>query len=232
MGGDLEPPLQEALDSLDDLDRKSNVEAVDALRGFIATLEAGGTQRGPQIPRAEADRLAAGAEKVILQLGSPPAAPATKTYRSERHAVEFRHPGRWLVGDCPDRAACLAVYRRQADLGTDRYLAALEFVALGLEKAAERAGFQKQGGGWVLPGRFGDSRAEEISGSGWKGIQVTQACPVSDGWTGFHAAGGDCLTAVLSSRGRAVLIDTPGDPPTGAELFALIRSVSFLEAGK
>jgi hypothetical protein len=160
---------------------------------------------------------------------------ATKTYRDERRGIEFSYASRRLVAACPSSGRepadpdCAAVYRKKADVGSDAFVAQLTFSEGAFEAALAKAGFQKRTEGWFIPDNFQGGEAEEISGPGWTGLRAITVCGVEDE-TGYHAAGGECVTAVLHADGRSVTLSslhTGMGPVPSPEVEALIASVRF-----
>ncbi len=89
--------------------------------------------------------------------------------------------------------------------------------------------FGKRDGRWFsVMGRFNNSPAELISGDGWSGVFTTIICGISDEDTGFHAAGGECLYALLSDGERYVLAETEGVLGLDLETEKSLRSLKFL----
>ena len=74
---------------------------------------------------------------------------------------------------------------------------------------------------WMLP------PVDMIEGEGWKGMQTTQTCGVSDEETGFHAAGGTCFMAVAYNDKTQLLFDTVGFYQNFDVIGAIVQSVGF-----
>jgi uncharacterized protein YecT (DUF1311 family) len=87
--------------------------------------------------------------------------------------------------------------------------------------------WEKQGDGWVASGR-GDTRSPvaPFGGEGWRGLVADTVCGVGDAH-GFHAAGGDCLTYLMSDGRRTVIMTTDGASGSDPETVATIRSVKL-----
>ncbi|MEZ0371070.1 MAG: lysozyme inhibitor LprI family protein, partial [Candidatus Sericytochromatia bacterium] len=84
-------------------------------------------------------------------------------------------------------------------------------------------------GQWrAIIGRFENPPAEKLAGPGWTGILTRITCGVSDAGTGFHAAGGTCLWALLSNGKRYLLADTQGIQGLDAQTLKTLKSVRFL----
>lgn len=77
-------------------------------------------------------------------------------------------------------------------------------------------------------GRFHNPVAEKINGPGWTGISTKITCGISDPKTGFHAAGGTCLWALISNGKRYLLADTYGITGLDAQTLKTLMSVKFL----
>jgi hypothetical protein len=154
--------------------------------------------------------------------------PATWTkYNNPGLGINFAIPRGWTatVG-CHDSRHCLALSHGNA--GVDDYTLALEVFAGPLEQVAtNQTIFRHEGSTWVAGGRGVDHPAAAIAGPGWHGIEAVVDCGASDS-TGFHAAGGECLWAVLSDGRRSIVADTQGTVPVTDELRAIIQSVRFV----
>ena len=96
--------------------------------------------------------------------------------------------------------------------GTD-YIIHFEVGNADLEKAIKETGIfeERKKGEWAAAtGRFENPVAEKISGSGWNGLKTRVTCGISDKETGFHAAAGECLWALISDGKHYLLADTQG----------------------
>jgi hypothetical protein len=80
----------------------------------------------------------------------------------------------------------------------------------------------------VKHGRFSKSTAVSIQSVGWEGIYAVADCGITDKETGFHAAGGDYLTAIISNGPRSVVIETNGILDTQLVLNTLVMNFEFL----
>lgn len=97
-----------------------------------------------------------------------------------------------------------------------------------LEQAAEGLFFYQENGVWMRSaGRDKPSPVLETSGPGWKGLLAYQTCGISDEETGFHAAGGTCLMALIDSGQRQVVADSVGFFQDFATLGAILQSIRF-----
>jgi hypothetical protein len=62
-----------------------------------------------------------------------------------------------------------------------------------------------------------------IKGPGWRGLYAITVCGISDE-LGFHAAGGDCLTAMINRGGRTLIVESDGTIPPSRILNTIIRT--------
>ncbi len=78
--------------------------------------------------------------------------------------------------------------------------------------AAEEAGFVRDAGGRLMTtyGRFEPVAVEAFEVNGKSGLRAVVACGISDPETGFHAAAGECLWAVVSDGAQSVVISSSG----------------------
>ena len=78
--------------------------------------------------------------------------------------------------------------------------------------AAEEAGFVRNAEGRLMTtyGRFEPVAVESFEVNGNSGLRAVVACGVSDPETGFHAAAGECLWAVVSDGAQSVVISSSG----------------------
>lgn len=159
-----------------------------------------------------------------------------KTYRNERLGISFDYLNSRRVVTCPVEQAsgdvgCLRLMGW--NMGTSDYLMGFVTLRGALEPVArESAGFTEdpdKPGQWITTFGPGRSTVERFDGPGWKGMQATIACGISDKETGFHAAAGDCYWAVLSNGVRAVVIDTEGLLGTDDDTMRSVHSLRFLK---
>ncbi len=78
--------------------------------------------------------------------------------------------------------------------------------------AAEEAGFVRNAEGRLMTtyGRFLPVAVEPFEVNGNAGLRAAVACGITDPETGFHAAAGECLWAVVSDGTRSVVISSSG----------------------
>lgn len=96
--------------------------------------------------------------------------------------------------------------------------------------AAEEAGFVRDGSGKLMTtyGRFEPVAVEAFEVNGHPGLRATITCGISDPETGFHAAGGECLWAVVSDGERSVVISSSGFDNGLEAAEAAVASLRFL----
>lgn len=95
--------------------------------------------------------------------------------------------------------------------------------------AAEEAGFERNADGQLMTtyGRFEPVAVEAFEVNGHSGLRAVVACGISDPETGFHAAAGECLWAVVSDGSRSVVISSSGFGNGLEAAEAAVRSVRF-----
>lgn len=97
-----------------------------------------------------------------------------------------------------------------------------------LEEATDSMIFYNDKGIWMRhAGMDAPSPVDIIEGADWKGMQATQTCGVSDEETGFHAAGGICLMAIVYNDNTQLLFDTVGFYQGFDVINSIIQSVKF-----
>lgn len=146
-------------------------------------------------------------------------------FRDAGLGLAFSYPSAMEpVQGCHASRNCVALVSGKSKL-PDAYAVALEVFDGNLETVAARnAVFVRNSNGWTAKGRFGERKAERLTAADWTGLKSVVDCGVSDS-AGFHAAGGECLWAVLSDGRRSVVIDTQGTVPADGEWMRLIESV-------
>ena len=95
--------------------------------------------------------------------------------------------------------------------------------------AAAEAGFVRDAEGRLMTtyGRFEPVAVEPFEVNGHAGLRAVVACGISDPETGFHAAAGECLWAVVSDGTRSVVISSSGFPNGLEAAEAAARSIRF-----
>ena len=78
--------------------------------------------------------------------------------------------------------------------------------------AAEQGGFVRNAEGRLMTtwGRFEPVAVEAFEVNGKSGLRAVVTCGISDPETGFHAAAGECLWAVVSDGAQSVVISSSG----------------------
>jgi hypothetical protein len=147
-------------------------------------------------------------------------------YRNTKLGYEFLYPREYKL------AACGGMYRPRPCVGFDVVPGDNEpevyvvMLSMGLEQALQdnvNGLFKKVGGKWIRHGRGSVSPTIPISGRGWKGLYAITVCGISDK-SGFHAAGGACLSAVLNKGGRTFLIESDGTVPPRQVLNTVVKT--------
>ena len=78
--------------------------------------------------------------------------------------------------------------------------------------AAAEAGFERDAEGRLMStyGRFEPVAVEPFEVNGQSGLRAVVTCGISDPETGFHAAAGECLWAVVSDGKQSAVISSSG----------------------
>jgi uncharacterized protein len=155
----------------------------------------------------------------------PPA--LKKLYQSRDLGVSLRLGANRSVKPCERESRCVEIFGFQ--LGHRTMLLRLQAVDEPLEKAAqEQAGFELRDGEWFTTfGRFKPVQVDRFSGRGWTGMEAVVICGTEDKETGFHAAGGECLWAVLSNGRRSILATTDGYEEPDKRTAEMLGSLNF-----
>ena len=144
--------------------------------------------------------------------------------------VAFDHPAGQQMRPCEgDMPRCRVLFDPAAEafmrdlLTVQVYAGALEAVA------AEEAGFVRNAEGRLMTtyGRFEPVAVEAFEMNGKSGLRAAVACGISDPETGFHAAAGECLWAVVSDGTQSVVISSSGFGNGYEAAEAAVRSVRF-----
>ena len=95
--------------------------------------------------------------------------------------------------------------------------------------AAAEAGFVRNADGRLMTtyGRFEPVAVESFEVNGKSGLRAVVTCGISDPETGFHAAAGECLWAVVSDGTRSVVISSSGFGNGYDAAEAAVRSIRF-----
>lgn len=147
--------------------------------------------------------------------------------------VEFMYPNYLTVA--PDYSSnSIAIVGES--MGTSTYYINFEIREGNLDDAIENSDiFEKKDDG-TYSARIGRAAFDDeipsvdfISGKGWKGIETTVTCGISDEETGFHAAGGQCYWALISDGERFVIADTQGVIGTDGNTMDIFYSIRFVK---
>jgi len=151
-----------------------------------------------------------------------------KTYFDKNSGIQFIYPSNRTVHLDKNNIKISGYLMPE---GTD-YIIQFELGNGDLEKAIKETGIfeEKNKGEWAAAiGRFENSVAEKISGSGWNGLKTSITCGISDKETGFHAAGGECLWALISDGKHFLLADTQGILGLDENTLKTVMSVKFTD---
>ncbi|CAD5199172.1 DUF4087 domain-containing protein [Pseudomonas sp. FEN] len=158
----------------------------------------------------------------------PPDVPASaknmKPYQAE--GFSFNYPKGWKVSKHKE---CLNL-NQPKPRANEEYTLNLCVQHGTLQQAADSMIFSQEDGVWMRSaGMDSPSPVDIIEGPGWKGMQTTQTCGVGDEASGFHAAGGTCLMAIVYNDKTQLLFDTVGYYQDFDTIGTIIRSVRFDE---
>lgn len=179
--------------------------------GFLAALGIGGRQPAPVVAAADGP----------VQAGSQTAA---------AFGVAFDHAAGLETRPCDgDAPRCTILFDPAAEAFM-RDLLAVQIHDGPLEAvAAAEAGFERNAEGRLMTtyGRFEPVAVELFQVDGKPGLRAAVTCGISDPETGFHAAAGECLWAVVSDGTRSVVISSSGfgNGYDAAEI--AVRSIRF-----
>ncbi|MEF9673925.1 DUF4087 domain-containing protein [Pseudomonas sp. PCH446] len=154
----------------------------------------------------------------------PATAKSTKPYQAD--GFSFNYPKGWKISKNKE---CLNLNQPKTQTN-EEYTLNLCVQHGTLQQAADSMVFSQEDGVWMRSaGMDSPSPVDIIEGPGWKGMQTTQTCGVGDEETGFHAAGGTCLMAIVYNAKTQLLFDTVGYYQDFDTIGAIIRSVRFDE---
>lgn len=164
---------------------------------------------------------------ILLALLFAPSAGAKgglKKYRSSKLGFSFSYPSRYKVAGCAgthDPRPCVGLRAHPKEKDATVYISLLP---MGLEPALEEEGrFEKVGGKWIAHGRGAVSPTVKLKGPGWRGLYAVTVCGISDE-SGFHGAGGECLTAMLNRGGRTFVVESDGTLPPSLLLNTIVKT--------
>jgi hypothetical protein len=151
-------------------------------------------------------------------------------YRDSRLKFVTEIPSSWVARQCDetsDSLACVRFTNRSRQVAG--WVVSVEIKRCDLAAAmGSHVLFEKVEGGWVKHGRFDAVPAIPIQTKGWKGYYAVANCGVSDSETGFHAAAGSCLTAIISNGSRSAVIESDGIANPGKVVHQVVMHFNFL----
>lgn len=151
-----------------------------------------------------------------------------KTFSDQKLGIEFSYPSnRTIRTDYKNGSIKILAF----SMPNSEYVIDFQLSTGNFKRAIkDSAIFEKKDGEWVAAiGPSVNPAAEEIYGSGWKGIKTIITCGISDDETGFHAAGGECLWAVFSNGKRYVVANTQGIIGTDERTLKTMMSIKFIK---
>lgn len=174
--------------------------------GVVAALAAVGIAACQQAPVDAAPATAPAPVEAAA------AAPQTSPRPARALGVDFDYDTTFQLRPCEETPRCLILSDPAAEdfmrdlLTVQVHTGTLEAVA------AEEAGFVRDAEGRLMTtyGRFMPVAVEAFEVNGKRGLKAQITCGISEPETGFHAAGGECLWAVVSDGTRSVVISSSG----------------------
>jgi hypothetical protein len=158
-----------------------------------------------------------------------PAAP-TGVQTSAAFGVAFDHAAGLQTRPCDEAMPrCIVLFDPAAEEFM-RDLVTVQVFAGPLEAvAAAEGGFERNAEGRLMTtyGRFEPVAVEAFEVNGRSGLRATITCGISDPETGFHAAGGECLWAVVSDGAQSVVISSSGFGNGLEAAGPVVRSIRF-----
>ncbi|MFZ2727302.1 MAG: hypothetical protein WAX77_13695 [Methylococcaceae bacterium] len=116
------------------------------------------------------------------------------------------------------------------DMSGSDYLIHFEIGAGDLKQAITNTAIftEKSPNQWVASiGRFENPPAETIKAHNWTGLKTVITCGIEDKETGVHAAGGECLWALISDGKHYLLADTQGIVGLDENTLKTLLSIQF-----
>ena len=185
---------------------------------ILAAMGISGCQQAPAVSAAE------GPQAAPTSASAPAAAPA------QALGVSFDKATGLQLRPCEGEAPrCMVL----SDPGAEEFLRDLFTVQVhagALEAvAAEEAGFERDAEGRLMStfGRFEPVPVETFQVNGQSGLRAVVTCGISDPETGFHAAAGECLWAVVSDGAQTAVISSSGFGNGLEAAEAAVRSIRF-----
>lgn len=168
-------------------------------------------------------------------LGGAQASAAATVVRPDTLGLSFEHPPGLILAPCEaETPSCVSVVDPTAK-GEDGVLFRVQVFDGALEAVArEQAGFERDPEGRLMTtyGRFEPVPVETLGEPGRQGLRALVTCGISDAETGFHAAAGECLWAVISDGKRTAVLSSNGLPAGLEAAEAAAGSLRFLPPGE
>lgn len=171
----------------------------------------------------------AGCQEAAAVAGPGPPAPAAPQ-TSVAFGVSFDHAVGLETRPCDGETPRCTVLFDPAAEAFMRDLLTVQVLAGPLETvAAAEAGFVRNAEGRLMTtyGRFEPVAVEAFEVNGKSGLRAVVTCGVSDPETGFHAAAGECLWAVVSDGAESVVVASSGYGNGAEAAEAAVRSIRF-----
>lgn len=157
------------------------------------------THRMNKLEKATARPLEVCRKDRALKEPEDPLSEIRQMVRYQDKDFSFSYPKAWSV---KKENQCLSLNRPNS-LTEEEYTLQICVQHGTLQQAADSMIFYNDKDTWIREAGMDEpSPVDIIEGSGWKGMQTTQTCGVSDAETGFHAAGEPVLWALSITRKR------------------------------
>ena len=162
-------------------------------------------------------------------VAEPEARPAA-AQPAEGPGVAFDHAAGLRMRPCDEETPRCSILFDPTAEEFMRDLVRVQMFAGPLETvAAAEAGFERNAEGRLMTtyGRFEPVAVEAFEVNGKPGLRAVVTCGISDPETGFHAAAGECLWAVVSDGAQSVVISSSGFGNGLDAAEAAVRSIRF-----
>lgn len=153
-----------------------------------------------------------------------------KLFHDKKLKIEFIHPSnRSVIVNYGQKTISIEKQIGGISMPNSRHIINFEIHSGDFDKAVSESNiFENRDGVWYADiGRFQNPPADSISGQGWKGIKTIITCGIDDE-LGFHAAGGECLWAIISNGKRYIVANTDGILGTDDNTLKTLMSIKFL----
>ena len=151
---------------------------------------------------------------------------------AEGPGVAFDHAAGLRMRPCDEETPRCSVLFDPTAEEFMRDLVRVQIFAGSLETvAAAEAGFVRNAEGRLMTtfGRFEPVAVEAFAVNGQSGLRAVITCGISDLETGFHAAAGECLWAVVSDGAQSVVISSSGFGNGLEAAEAAVSSIRFTQ---